>query len=97
MSATSYKRYEKDGLVPRPLVKPVAKVIGLEVEEPDPIKVKLYGSALMGSEHRRLVDVLDSLGQATRDLVALLAEQRQVVERLENVAAVLQQREAAKP
>jgi len=84
----TYGRWEKSGRVPREALPAVAAVLGLDL-----------GQILSDQPSRvpwqRVEDVLTEILDTQRVLVMLLAEQREVVARLENVAALLQQREAA--
>ena len=84
----TYARWEDRGEVPRDAVPALAAVLGLDLEK---ILIDQPTRVQWQQVSEALVDVRDAL----QALVELLAEQREVVGRLETVAAALQQREAA--
>ena len=84
----TYGRWEKDGRVPRQALPAVAAVLNLDAGQ-------LLADQPTRVQWQQVSEVLGDVAEAMQALVSLLAEQREVVERLETVAAALQQREAA--
>ena len=84
----TYGRWEKEGRVPREALPAVAAVLGLDAGQ-------LLADQPTRVQWQQVSEVLSEVAVAMQALVSLLAEQREVVERLETVAAALQQREAA--
>ena len=69
VSSKTYERYEKRGAVPREMVDPVARVLGLVIERPEFVPVKLR----LTEEQREAVDdrldAIQDLVLEIRDLV----------------------------
>jgi transcriptional regulator with XRE-family HTH domain len=100
--AKTYERWEQRGMVRKPALRPVTSVLGIEVDEPDPIRVKIDGLGLTSSERQQLVEVLGHLNDSARYLIQLLDTQQEIadaqqrtVAQLERVAAAIQRREAS--
>lgn len=84
----TYLRWEDRGEVPRDKLPPLAAILGLDLE-------KILIDQPTRVQWQQVSEVLAEVATAMQALVALLAEQREVVGRLETVAAALQEREAA--
>ena len=84
----TYGRWEKNGRVPRQALPAVAAVLNLDAGQ-------LLADQPTRVQWQQVSEVLSEVAVAMQALVSLLAEQREVVERLETVAAALQRREAA--
>jgi len=91
----TYGRYEKDGRVPRASLPAVAAVLNLDAgqllaDQPTRVQWQQVSETLAA-----VAAEVAHVAEAVQALVTLLGEQREVVGRLETVAAALQQREAA--
>ena len=91
----TYGRWEKDGRVPRQALPAVAAVLNLDAgqllaDQPTRVQWQQVSETLAA-----VAAEVAHVAEAVQALVTLLGEQREVVGRLETVAAVLQQREAA--
>lgn len=83
VTGRTYARWEKAGEVPRPAIPAVAAVLGLDLGE-------ILADQPSRVPWQRVEDVLLEIQETQRVLVSLLAEQRDVVLRLETIATRLQ-------
>ena len=95
LKAKTYERWEQRGMVRQPALRPVATVLGIEIEEPDPVRVRIDGTGLTGSERQRLADVLELLNQTMAEMVRLIEDRHSVEESMKRSAAHLERAAAA--
>lgn len=63
----TYERWEKRGQVPRPFLPTVARLLDLEIEEPDRTRIELDGrpdTSIGESERTAIAESIDDLAQA---------------------------------
>jgi len=87
VSGRTISRWTRDGHVPRESLHAYCAVTGLDAGQ-------LLADQPSRVPWQRVEDVLVEIQQTQRVLVTLLAEQREIVGRLETVATLLQQPEA---
>lgn len=86
----TYLRWEKDGKVPRDALPAISAVLGFDVGQ-------ILADQPTRVQWQQVGDVLGQVAAAVESLVELLAEQREIVLRLETIAAALQQPGASEP